>query len=75
VLRVYDELDTQRDLLTGILEAHLSVVSNRLNQVVLTLSSWAPIVLVPTLIAGVHGMNFHNMPELWWRLGYPHALG
>jgi magnesium transporter len=75
VLRVYDELDTQRDLLTGILEAHLSVVSNRLNQVVLTLSSWAAIVLVPTLIAGVHGTNFHNMPELSWRLGYPHALG
>jgi magnesium transporter len=75
VLRVYDELDTQRDLLTGILEAHLSVVSNRLNQVVLTLSSWAGIVLVPTLIAGIYGMNFHNMPELSWQLGYPYALG
>jgi magnesium transporter len=75
VLRVYDELDTQRDLLTGILEAHLSVVSNRLNQVVLKLSSWAAIVLVPTLIAGIYGMNFDHMPELHWRLGYPYALG
>jgi magnesium transporter len=75
VLRVYDELDTQRDLLTGILEAHLSVVSNRLNEVVLKLSSWAAIVLVPTLIAGIYGMNFDRMPELHWRLGYPYALG
>jgi magnesium transporter len=74
VLRVYDELDTQRDLLTGILEAHLSVVSNRLNVVVLKLSSWAAIVLVPTLIAGIYGMNFDRMPELHWRLGYPYAL-
>ena len=70
VLRVYDELDTQRDLLTGILEAHLSVVSNRLNEVVLKLSSWAGIVLVPTLIAGIYGMNFQHMPELSWSYGY-----
>jgi magnesium transporter len=75
VLRVYDELDTQRDLVTSILEAHLSVVSNRLNEVVLRLSSWAGIVLVPTLIAGIYGMNFREMPELHWQLGYPYALG
>jgi magnesium transporter len=75
VLRVYEELDTQRDLLTGVLEAHLSVVSNRLNVVVLRLSSWAAIVLVPTLIAGIYGMNFDHMPELHWRLGYAYALG
>ena len=75
VLRVYDELDTQRDLLTGILEAHLSVVSNRLNEVVLKLSSWAGIVLVPTLIAGIYGMNFRHMPELHWQFGYIYALG
>jgi magnesium transporter len=74
VLRVYDELDTQRDLVTSILEAHLSVVSNRLNLVVLKLSSWAAIVLVPTLIAGVYGMNFDHMPELHWRLGYAYSL-
>ena len=74
VLRVYDELDSQRDLLTGVLEAHLSVVSNRLNEVVLRLTSWGAIVLVPTLIAGIYGMNFDHMPELHWRLGYPYAL-
>jgi hypothetical protein len=52
VLRVYDELDTQRDLLTGILEAHLSVVSNRLNDVVLKLSSWAGVALAVRLRLG-----------------------
>jgi magnesium transporter len=39
------------------------------------LSSWAAIVLVPTLIAGIYGMNFRHMPELTWQLGYPLALG
>jgi magnesium transporter len=50
------------------------VVSNRLNEVVLKLSSWAAIVLVPTLIAGIYGMNFDHMPELKWQYGYPACL-
>jgi magnesium transporter len=48
--------------------------SNRLNVVMRKLSSWAGIVLVPTLIAGIYGMNFRNMPELTWQWGYPLAL-
>ncbi len=39
------------------------------------LTTWAGIILVPTLIAGIYGMNFHDMPELGWRLAYPGALG
>jgi magnesium transporter len=38
------------------------------------LTSWASIILVPTLIAGVYGMNFRHMPELLWRWGYAYAL-
>ena len=39
------------------------------------LFSWAAVVfLPPTLIAGIYGMNFHHMPELNWRFGYPFAL-
>jgi magnesium transporter len=38
------------------------------------LTAWAAIILIPTLIAGVYGMNFEHMPELSWRLGYPLAL-
>jgi magnesium transporter len=75
VLRSIEFVDNIRDLLTSALEAQLSQVSNRLNIVMKKLSSWAGIVLVPTLIAGIYGMNFRNMPELDWRFGYPLALG
>ncbi len=75
VLRATDFVDNLRDLLSSALEAHLSVVSNRLNEVMKELTSWAAIVLVPTLIAGIYGMNFRHMPELSWTLGYPFALG
>jgi magnesium transporter len=39
------------------------------------LSAWAAIILIPTLIAGIYGMNFRHMPELDWKVGYPFALG
>jgi magnesium transporter len=39
------------------------------------LTSWAAIILIPTLIAGIYGMNFVHMPELRWRYGYAYALG
>jgi magnesium transporter len=75
VLRAADFLDGIRDILASALEANLAVVSNRLNEVMKSLSSWAAIILVPTLIAGIYGMNFVHMPELNWLLGYPFAIG
>jgi magnesium transporter len=75
VLRATDFLDNLRDILSSTLEAHLAVISNRLNEVMKRLTSWGAIILVPTLIAGIYGMNFRHMPELIWRLGYPMALG
>ena len=74
VLRATDYLDNLRDILSSALEAHLAVVSNRLNEIMKSLTSWGAIILVPTLIAGIYGMNFHHMPELNWLLGYPFAL-
>jgi magnesium transporter len=50
-------------------------VANRLNEVMKKLTSWAAIILIPTLIAGIYGMNFQHMPELSWRFGYPLSLG
>ncbi|WP_144793373.1 magnesium/cobalt transporter CorA [Kocuria palustris] len=47
----------------------------QLNEQTKRISSWAAILVVPTLIAGVYGMNFDEMPELHWALGYPYALG
>ena len=75
VIRTTEFLDNIRELLTAALEAQISQVSNRLNRVMKSLTSWGAIILVPTLIAGVYGMNFRHMPELGWRFGYPYALG
>ena len=73
--RVVDTVDTFRDLLTGALEAYLAMASNRMNEVMKTLTSASIILLVPTLVAGIYGMNFDNMPELHSRYGYFVALG
>jgi len=75
VLRATDWIETQRDLLTGLLEADLAVVSNRMNKVMKRMTSWGAILLGSTLIAGIYGMNFRTLPELDWVFGYPFALG
>ncbi len=75
VIRAVEFIDNIRELLTTALEAQISQVSNRLNRVMKSVTSWGAIILVPTLIAGIYGMNFRHMPELGWRLGYPFALG
>ena len=75
VIRVIELADNVRDLLTSLLEVRLAQSANQLNEVMKKLSAWAAIVLVPTLIAGIYGMNFRHMPELDWRLGYPMAIG
>jgi magnesium transporter len=75
VLRVTEWIETQRDLLTGLLEADLAVMSNRQNKVMKRMTSWGAILLGSTLIAGIYGMNFTHIPELDWVFGYPLALG
>jgi magnesium transporter len=55
--------------------AHLSVVSNQLNQVMRVLTVVSTILMSMTLVAGIYGMNFKRMPELQWANGYPMALG
>jgi magnesium transporter len=75
VIRTIEFLDNIRDLATSALEALISQISNRLNIVMKRLTAWASIILVPTLIAGIYGMNFLNMPELKWHYGYYFALG
>lgn len=66
---------TYRDILSSTVEVYLSNISNNLNIVMKKLTAWAAIILVPALIAGVYGMNFKNMPELYWEYGYFFALG
>jgi magnesium transporter len=71
---VHEEIASQRELLTSVLEANLAVLSVRQNEIVRKISAWAAIVAVPTLIASVYGMNFEHIPELRWELGYPLAV-
>jgi magnesium transporter len=75
LVRVLDSLDLYRDLVASTLEANLSVTSNNLNAVMKRLTAFTVVLMVPTLIAGIYGMNFRNMPELSWPFGYPVALG
>jgi len=74
-IRVTELMDNIRDLLTAARELQLAQVSNRLNVVMKKVTSWGAIILLPTLIAGIYGMNFRHMPELNWKIGYPMALG
>lgn len=69
-VRLAETADSYRDLLTNLFEAYLSVVSQRLNEVMKVLTVFATILLPLTFIVGVYGMNFEFMPELRWRYGY-----
>lgn len=74
VIRVVELADNIRDLLTSLLEVRVAQAANRLNDIMKRVTSWGAVILVPTLVAGIYGMNFRHMPELGWRLGYPVAL-
>ncbi|MEO8703673.1 MAG: magnesium/cobalt transporter CorA [Kofleriaceae bacterium] len=73
-LRIQDIAESYRDLVTSSLDAYLSVQSNRMNEVMKTLTLMSTVMLPLTFIAGVYGMNFEHMPELHWFFGYPFAL-
>jgi magnesium transporter len=74
-VRVGDLADSYRDLVTSALDAYLSVQSNRMNEVMKTLTLISTVMLPLTFIAGVYGMNFDHMPELKWQYCYAYALG
>jgi magnesium transporter len=73
-IRINEMIDVLRELLTTALEANLSLVAVSQNDAMKRLAGWAAIIAVPTMIAGIYGMNFKIMPELEWILGYPMAI-
>ena len=75
VLRVVDQLDAHRELVGNAVDANLTMMSNRMNEVMKRMTSWGAILLGSTLIAGIYGMNFEHMPELRWTYGYAFAIG
>jgi magnesium transporter len=70
IVRVTEEIDTLRDLLATTVDAQMSIASNQLNAVLRMMTAWSIILMSMTLIAGIYGMNFVNMPELEWHNGY-----
>jgi magnesium transporter len=69
-IHIIDNIETLRDLLTGMLDLYVSSTSQRMNEIMKVLTIFASIFMPLTFIAGVYGMNFHNMPELDWQWGY-----
>jgi magnesium transporter len=79
--QIIDMIETDRELVTGLMDIYMSSVSNRMNEIMKVLTIFAAIFIPLTFIAGIYGMNFNpdaspwNMPELKARYGYPLALG
>jgi magnesium transporter len=79
---VYDHLqgineliETQRDILAGLRDVQLAIVSNRMNKSMQKLAAWGAILIVATLVTGVLGMNFRDAPGLHWREGFLVVVG
>ena len=74
LLRVSQALDGLRDMVGTAMSVNLSLITLAENEVTKKLASYAALIAVPTLIAGIEGMNFKFMPELEWALGYPLSI-
>ncbi len=70
-----DHASFMANKITFLLDATLGMISIQQNQIIKLFSVAAVVFLPPTLIASIYGMNFKNLPELAWELGYPMALG
>ena len=73
--RLNQQIDSLRDMVTTAISVSLSIIQLSENETTKRLAAYAALVAVPTMIAGVYGMNFKHMPELEWYWGYPMAIG
>jgi magnesium transporter len=74
-LRINEMVDNTRELLSSVLEVNFSLISVAQNEVSKKFAGWAAILGLPTMVAGIYGMNFKFIPELSWHYGYPVILG
>ena len=70
IIQVTDSIDMFRDMLSGLMDLHLSTLSNKMNEVMKVLTIFAAIFIPLTFLAGIYGMNFEYMPELKWKYSY-----
>ena len=75
VIQVIETVESLRDMAASALEIHMTVVSNRMNEVMKILTLISTIFIPLTFVAGIYGMNFKHMPELDWPYGYAAAWG
>lgn len=74
LIRLHDTSDTQREIVSEVLEIYLSSLSNRMNEIMKTLTIVSTIILPLTLLVGYYGMNFKFFPELEWKFGIYYFL-
>ncbi len=74
LFRINQSIDSLRDMVTTAISVNLSLVTVHESETVKQLASYAALIAVPTMIAGIYGMNFDVMPELRWSFGYPLAM-
>jgi magnesium transporter len=74
LVRIDAMIDSLRDMVSTAMQVNLAMISHGESEVTKRLAAYAALVAVPTLIAGVYGMNFEHMPELKWTWGYPLAI-
>lgn len=73
-VQVIDAVESYREITVGLVDVYLSILSNRLNEIMKLLTMLSAIFIPITFLAGLYGMNFEHMPELRWRFGYPAVL-
>ena len=74
LFRIHASIEGIREMLTTAIQVNLGMISLSDNEVTKKLAAWAAIIAVPTMVAGIYGMNFEYMPELKWTFGYPLAV-
>ena len=74
LVRINQSIDSLRDTVTTAISVNLSLITLQENETTKRLAAYGALLMVPTLIAGIYGMNFEHMPELKWTFGYPLSL-
>ncbi len=75
LVRINQSIDSARDTVTTAIQVNLALITIGESEVTKRLAAYAALVAVPTMIAGIYGMNFEHMPELGWAFGYPTVVG
>jgi magnesium transporter len=73
--RLNQTIESIRDSVATAISVNLSMITLQENETMKRLAAYAALIAVPTMVAGIYGMNFEHMPELGWKFGYPSALG